>query len=78
MGTHVHVQRLHIMLDQRRLSLLRDEAARTDLSIGELIRRAIDKTYRPHHRPRVFGYELSVGFWSRPDAAVAGRRARTR
>jgi hypothetical protein len=76
MGTHVHVQRLHIMLDERRLLLLRDEAARTDLSLGELVRRAIDKTYRPAHRPRVRGYELSLGIWRRPDAAVAGRRPR--
>ena len=74
MGTHVHVQRLHIMLDERQLSFLRHEAERTDLSLGELVRRAVDRTYRPHFRPRVFGYELSVGFWRGPDAAVVGRR----
>ena len=47
------------------------------LPVAELIRRAVDKTYRPHVRPTVRGVEVSVGFWRRPDAAVAGRRPRT-
>jgi hypothetical protein len=76
MGTHVLMERLHLFLEHRQLSLLREEAARTGLSLGELVRRAIDKTYRPKYRPRVGGFELSFGFWGRPDAAVAGRRPR--
>jgi hypothetical protein len=66
--------RFNFCIEQRQLALLREEAARTGLSVGEHIRRAIDKTYRPHYRPHVGGFELSVGLWRRPDAAVAGRR----
>jgi hypothetical protein len=47
------------------------------LSLAELIRRAIDATYRDQARPTVAGFELSVGAWRRPDAAVVGRRTRT-
>jgi hypothetical protein len=68
--------RFNLCIEERQLALLREEATRTGLSVGEHIRRAIDKTYRPHHRPSVLGYELSLGLWSRPDAAVAGRRPR--
>ena len=46
--------------------------------LSELVRRAVDRTYRPHSRPAVGGFELSVGVWRRPDAAVAGRRLRYR
>jgi hypothetical protein len=41
---------------------------------GELVRRAVDGTYRPFERPKVSGFEVNVGLWKRPDAAVAGRR----
>lgn len=70
-------QRFHLLLMTRQHVLLNDEARRTGLPVAELIRRAIDKTYRPHHRPTVRGVELSIGVWRRPDAAVAGRRGRT-
>ena len=76
MGTHVHMHRLHLFLEHRQVSLLREEAERTGLSVGALVRRAVDKTYRPHYRPRVGGFEISFGIWGRPDAAVAGRRPR--
>lgn len=59
----------------RQHNFLADEARRTGLSMGELVRRALDTTYRPHGRQRVDGWQLSVGLWRRPDAAVAGRRA---
>jgi hypothetical protein len=42
--------------------------------MGELVRRAVDKTYRPQARPAFRGFELSLGFWDRPPAAIAGRR----
>jgi len=79
MGTHVEAmsQRFHILLTTRQHSLLRDEAARTGLPIAELVRRSIDRVYRPQTRPTVRGVELSLGLWRRPDAAVAGRRVRT-
>jgi hypothetical protein len=68
-------RRTHVTLDDRQHAFLRDESARTGLSLAELVRRAIDYTYRPHVRPRVAGLHLSLGFWRRPDAAVVARRA---
>jgi hypothetical protein len=65
---------IHAVLTDRQHAFLRDEASRTGLSMGELIRRAIDRTYRPHVRPSVRGFELSVGLWDRPPAAIVGRR----
>jgi len=70
-------QRFDVLLTHRQLSLLRDESDRTSVSISELVRRAVDKTYRPNLRPKVDGFEISFGVWRRPDAAVAGRRTRT-
>lgn len=62
------------MLTDRQHEFLSSESIRTGLSLAELVRRAIDGTYRPYARDRVRGYELSVGLWRRPDAAVVGRR----
>ena len=70
-------QRFHVLLTTRQHELLIDEAIRTGLPMGELIRRAIDREYRPRIRPTVRGVEISLGVWRRPDAAVAGRRSRT-
>ena len=67
-------RRTQMFLTDRQHAFLRDEAARTGLSMSELIRRAIDTTYRQHARPRLAGYELSFGLWKRPDVALAGRR----
>ena len=61
-------------LSDRQHSFLVGESVRTGLSLAELVRRAIDGTYRPHVRPRVPGFELSLGLWASPDAAVDGRR----
>ena len=79
MGTHTSPvsQRTQIILTNRQHAHLRDEAMRTGLPMAELIRRAVDRTYRPHARPTIRGVEISLGLWRRPDAAVAGRRART-
>jgi ribbon-helix-helix CopG family protein len=74
--TYIISRRTQITLDDRQHAFLRDEARRTGLSMAELVRRAVDATYRPHQRPRVAGYELSFGMWRRPDAAMAGRRVR--
>jgi hypothetical protein len=67
-------QRFHVLLTTRQHQRLHAESIRTGLPVAELIRRAVDTTYRPHARPTVRGLELSVGVWRRPDAAVAGRR----
>jgi hypothetical protein len=64
------------MLTHQQYAFLRDEADRTGLSMAELVRRAVDATYLPYNRPRLGGFELSVGVWRRPDAALAGRRVK--
>ena len=71
-------RRTQITLTDRQHALLREEADRAGLSLAELVRRAIDRTYRPYSRASVSGFELSLGLWRRPDAAVAGRRLRLR
>jgi Ribbon-helix-helix domain len=71
---HRMSQRFHVLLTTRQHQRLHAESIRTGLPVAELIRRAVDTTYRPHARPTVRGLELSVGVWRRPDAAVAGRR----
>lgn len=67
-------RRTQITLTDRQHAFLLDESARTGLSLAELVRRAVDVTYRPHERPRTDGFEVSLGLWRRPDAAIAGRR----
>jgi hypothetical protein len=73
---HAVSRRTQITLTDRQHAFLRDEAGRTGLSLAELVRRAVDATYRPHDRPRFRGVELSVALWHRPDAALAARRLR--
>jgi hypothetical protein len=67
-------RRTQITLTDRQHSFLRDEARRTGLSLAELVRRSVDRVYRPFDRPTVRGFEVSVGLWRDPDAAVVGRR----
>jgi hypothetical protein len=67
-------RKTQVTLTDRQHSFLLTESDRTGLSMAELVRRAIDRVYRPEARPRVRGYEISAGWWSRPDAAVIGRR----
>lgn len=71
--THLS-RKTQITLTDRQHAFLWDEKLRTGLSLAELIRRAVDRTYRPTARERVPGFELSLGVWRRPDAAVVGRR----
>ena len=72
--TYTMLLRAQLMITYRQHAFLKDESARTGLSMCELVRRAIDATYRPYVRPRVSGYEFGVGLWRRPDAAIVGRR----
>jgi hypothetical protein len=67
-------RRVHLTLTHRQLAFLAAESERTGLSIAELVRRAVDTTYRPHARPKVRGYEISLALWRGPDEALAGRR----
>jgi hypothetical protein len=65
---------MQVVVSERQYAFLRDESERTGLAMSELVRRAVDSTYRPFERPRVNGFEVSVGLWKRPDAGVVGRR----
>ena len=67
--------RTHVTLTERQYAFLFSERERTGLSVAELLRRAVDETYRLEERPRVRGFDVAVGVWRRPDAAVVGRRA---
>jgi hypothetical protein len=69
-------RKTQITLEDGQHELLKAEAAVSGLSMAELIRRAVDHTYRPWVRPRVKGYEVSLSLWRSPDAAVIGRRNR--
>ncbi len=40
-------KRLELRLDEKRFKVLQEEAKRTQTSIAELVRRAIDKCYQP-------------------------------
>jgi hypothetical protein len=64
-----------VILTDRQHAFLVHESERTGLAQAELVRRAIDYAYRPNTRSRVRGFEISVGAWRTPDAAVIGRRA---
>ena len=59
-------------------AFLRVEAHLTGLSMAELVRRALELAYPTVERPRVRGWDVRLGVWRRPDAAVAGRRPRHR
>jgi len=71
-------RKTQITLTDVQHELLKAEAALAGVSMAELVRRAIDRVYRPWSRPTVYGYEVNFGLWRRPDAAVVGRRVRTR
>ena len=66
----------HITVTDRQHRLLVEESFRTGLSMAELVRRALDATYRPRLRPVVGGLHLSFDATRSPDAAVVGRLTR--
>jgi hypothetical protein len=66
--------RFTVILEPRQYDQLCAEANRSSLSMGELVRRALDRAYALDEERRQRGVELSVGVWRRPDAAVVGRR----
>jgi hypothetical protein len=72
-------KRTQITLTDRQHALLIDESNRTGLPMAELVRRAVDRTFRPAaRRPFARGYELSVGLWRDMDAAFAARQVMPR
>ena len=72
-------RRTQITFTDRQHALLIDESNRTGLPMAELVRRSVDRTFRPiSRRPLVRGFEFSVGLWREPDAAFAARRVMPR
>jgi hypothetical protein len=66
-------RRFQITLADQQYAVIRAEAFRSGLPMAEIVRRAIDSAYRTQKRPTLRGFELTMGLWQRPDAAVAGR-----
>jgi len=62
------------MLEPEHVEYLIGEAERTGLSRSELVRRALDETFRPEARFRVGGFDIGFGVWRSPDSSIAGRR----
>jgi hypothetical protein len=68
-------RRTQITFTDRQHAMLIDESNRTGLPMAELVRRAVDGTFRPMRRhPLIRGFEISVGLWRGLDAAFAARR----
>jgi hypothetical protein len=78
MYTYTISRRTQITLTDRQHALLVYESNRSGLSMAELVRRAVDRTFRPLSRPTIRGFELNVGLWRELDAAVVARRVRSR
>jgi hypothetical protein len=66
-------RRTQVFLTDEQYDFLHAERVRSGLSIGTLVRRAIDETYALEHRPRLGGWQASVGWWRNPDAGGVGR-----
>ena len=66
---------VHFTLTDGQHAFLVHESVRTGLSMAELVRRALDSTYRPGLRPMVAGFCMNFGLTRGPDAAVVGRFA---
>jgi hypothetical protein len=71
-------RRFNLYLEDLQYDVLTAESGRSSISVGELIRRAIDQAFELDSSRRTGGIELSLGVWKRPDAAVVGRRSGVR
>jgi hypothetical protein len=68
-------RRTQITFTDRQHALLIDESNRTGLPMAELVRRSVDRAFRPARRlPLLRGFEVSLGLWRGLDAAFAARR----
>jgi hypothetical protein len=67
-------RRTQITLTARQHAYLADMSAWSGLPMAELIRRAIDQTYRKQSRPKKRGLYVTGGFHRELDAAKIGRR----
>ena len=72
-------KRTQVTFTDQQHEMLIDESNRTGLPMAELVRRAVDRTFRPvSRRPFARGFELVLGLSHEPAAAVMARRARPR
>jgi hypothetical protein len=76
MYTSIIGRRTQITLTDRQHGFLSDESRRTGLAMAELVRRALDATYRPYARRRLRGVEFSLGVWHPIDEGLVARRVR--
>ena len=67
-------RRLHIMITDDQYAYLTGASERTSLSIGELIRRALDEKYPASGEMRR-SREFTFALWRRPRGAERGRRS---
>ena len=65
------------MITDEQYSFLTRASERTSLSIGELIRRAVDEKY-PASRGTRLGREFTLALWRRPKHPEYGRRSGVR
>lgn len=73
--TAIISRRTQITLTDQQHQLLLEESIRSSISMAELVRRAVDATYRPLTRPIVRGYHLNVAVQRGLDPATIGRFA---
>jgi hypothetical protein len=72
-------RRTQVTFTDRQHAMLIDESNRTGLPMAELVRRAVDRTFKPvRPRPLFRGFELTLGLWRELDAAFAARRVMPR
>ena len=72
-------RRTQITLTDRQHAMLVYESDRSGLPMAELVRRAVDRTFRPvSRRPSVRGFEVNFGLWREEDAAKVARRLKPR
>jgi hypothetical protein len=76
--TYIISRRTQITFTDRQHAFLVHESNRTGLSMAELVRRAVDRTFRPMSRPTIRGFEVNFGLWRELDAAIVARRVRPR
>jgi hypothetical protein len=62
------------MITDEQYAYLTRASERTSLSVGELIRRAVDEKYAVARAPRL-GREFTLALWRRPNDAGRGRRS---
>ena len=70
MYTYIISRRTQITFTDRQHALLVYESNRCGLPMAELVRRAVDRTFRPvSRRPFIRGFELVLGLSHEPVAA---------